>query len=147
MVGFVHKLLEIFLSICGLFTHLLMLLNVLARSSFLSFSTFSKYGFRCLIGPLYGWSSFLHHQYGVEWTFSCAWVGMSFLGSILLPSFTNLSASSLPMMLVCALTLCRVVGARVLFSNYKIQRENLWLVYLQPTTNYRFSLHILQPEK
>jgi hypothetical protein len=54
IVGFVQKLLEIFLSICGLFTHLFMLSNVLARSSFSFFSTVSKYGFRCLIGPLYG---------------------------------------------------------------------------------------------
>jgi hypothetical protein len=88
-----------------------MLSNVLARSSLFSFSTFSRYGFRCLIGPLYGWSSSLHHQCGVEWAFSCAWVGMSFSGSILLPSFANLSTSSLPTMSVCALTLCRVVGA------------------------------------
>jgi hypothetical protein len=54
MVGFVQKLLEIFLSIYGLFTHLLILSNVLARSSLFIFSTVSKYGFRCLIGPLYG---------------------------------------------------------------------------------------------
>jgi hypothetical protein len=66
ILRFVQKLLEIFLLICGLFTHLLMLSNFLARSSLLSFSTFSKYGFKCLIGPLYGWSSSLHHQYGVE---------------------------------------------------------------------------------
>jgi hypothetical protein len=72
-----------------------MLSNVLVRSSFVS-----KYGLRCLMGPLYGWSSSLHHQYGVEWAFPCAWVGMSFSRSILLPSFTSLSASSLPMMLV-----------------------------------------------
>jgi hypothetical protein len=37
MVGFVQKLLEIFLLICGLFTHLFMLSNVLARSSLLFF--------------------------------------------------------------------------------------------------------------
>jgi hypothetical protein len=37
-----------------LFMHLLMLSNVLAKSSLFFFSTFSKYGFRCLIGPLYG---------------------------------------------------------------------------------------------
>jgi hypothetical protein len=36
---------------------------------------------------------------------------------------------------------------RVLFSGCKIRRENLWLVYLHPTTNQRFSLRILQPEK
>jgi hypothetical protein len=36
---------------------------------------------------------------------------------------------------------------RVIFSGCKIRRENLWLVYLQPTTNHRFSLRILQPEK
>jgi hypothetical protein len=36
---------------------------------------------------------------------------------------------------------------RVLFYGCKIRRENLWLVYLQPTTNHRFSLRILQPEK
>jgi hypothetical protein len=71
MVGFVQKLLEIFLLICGLFIHLLMLSNVLARSSLFFFSIFSKYGFRCLIGPLYIWSLSLHHQYGVEWAFSC----------------------------------------------------------------------------
>jgi hypothetical protein len=51
-----------------------MLSNVLARSSLLFFSIVSKYGFRCLMGPLYGWSSSLHHQYGVEWAFLCAWV-------------------------------------------------------------------------
>jgi hypothetical protein len=121
MFGFVQKLLEIFLSICGLFIHLLMLSNFLASSSLFSFSTFSRYGFKCLIGPLNGWSSSLHHQYGVEWAFSCAWVGMSFSGSILLPSFANLSASSLPIMLVCALTLCRVVGAARSFSSFTIR--------------------------
>jgi hypothetical protein len=114
-------LLEIFLSICGLFIHLFILSNVLARSSLLFFSTVSKYGFRCIMGPLYGWSSSLHHQYGVEWAFSCAWVGMSFSGSILLPSFANLTTSSLPMMLVCARTLCRVVVAMRSFSNYTIK--------------------------
>jgi hypothetical protein len=121
MVGFVQKLLEIFLSVCGLFTHLLMLSNVLARSSLLFFSTVSKYDFRCLIGPLYRWSSSLHHQYGVEWAFLCAWVGISFSGSILLPSFANLSASSLPMMLVCALTLFKVVGVARFFSRFIIK--------------------------
>jgi hypothetical protein len=40
-----------------------------------------------------------------------------------------------------------VVQIRVLFSGTKIKRENLWLVYLQPTTNQRFSLFILVPEK
>jgi hypothetical protein len=56
----------------------------------------------------------------VEWAFSCAWVGMSFSGSILLPSFTNLFASSLPLMLVCALTLCRVAGAVRFLSSFTI---------------------------
>jgi hypothetical protein len=42
-------------------------------------------------------------------------------GSILLPSFANLSTSSLPMMLVCALTLCRVVGAARSFSSFTIK--------------------------
>jgi hypothetical protein len=46
---------------------------------------------------------------------------MSFSSSILLPSFANLSASSLPMMLVCALTLCRVVGAVRFFSIFTIK--------------------------
>jgi hypothetical protein len=98
-----------------------MLSNVLAKLSLFFFSTVSRYGFRCLIGPLYGWSSSLHHQYGVEWAFLCAWVGILFSGSILLPSFANLFASSLPMMLVCALTLCRVVGATRSFSNFTIK--------------------------
>jgi hypothetical protein len=40
-----------------------------------------------------------------------------------------------------------VVKTRVLFFGCKIRRENLWLVYLQPTTNQRFSLCILQPKK
>jgi hypothetical protein len=65
-VGLVQKLLEILLSMRGLLIHLFMLSNVLANFSFSSFSSFSRYGFRCLIGPLYGWSSSLHHQYGVE---------------------------------------------------------------------------------
>jgi hypothetical protein len=46
---------------------------------------------------------------------------MSFSGSILLPSFASLSASSLPIMLVCALTLCRVVGASWSFSSFTIK--------------------------
>jgi hypothetical protein len=50
-VGLVQKLLEILLSMRGLLTHL--------------------FDFRCLIGPLYGWSSSLHHQYGGEWALSC----------------------------------------------------------------------------
>jgi hypothetical protein len=57
----------------------------------------------------------------VEWAFSCAWVDMSFSRSILLPSFANLSASSLPMMLVCALTLCKVVVATWSFSSFTIK--------------------------
>jgi hypothetical protein len=132
MVGLVQKL-EIFLSICGLFTHLLMLSNILARSSLLFCSTFSKYGFRYLIRPLYGWSSSMYHQYGMEWAFSCAWVGMLFSGSILLPSFANLSASSLPIILVCALILCRVVGAVQFFSSVTIMAifcSFIWMVVL-----------------
>ena len=74
------------------------------------------------MGPWYGWSSSLHHQYGVEWAFSCAWVGMSFSGSILLHFFANLFASSLPIMLVCARTLYRVVVvATQSFSNFTIK--------------------------
>jgi hypothetical protein len=46
---------------------------------------------------------------------------MSFSGSILLPSFANLSASSLPMILVCARTLYRVVGAIRSFSSFTIR--------------------------
>jgi hypothetical protein len=60
-VGLFQKLLEILLSMRGSLTHLFMLSNVLARFSFASFSSFSMYDFRCLIGPLYGWSSSLHH--------------------------------------------------------------------------------------
>jgi hypothetical protein len=46
---------------------------------------------------------------------------MSFSGSILLPSFANLSASLLHMMLVCARTLCRVVVATWSFSSFTIK--------------------------
>jgi hypothetical protein len=46
---------------------------------------------------------------------------MSFSGSILLPSFANFSASSLPLMLVCALTLWKVVGAVRSFSSFTIK--------------------------
>jgi hypothetical protein len=46
---------------------------------------------------------------------------MLFSRSILLPSFANLFASSLPMMLVCALTLCRVVRATRSFSSFTIE--------------------------
>jgi hypothetical protein len=67
-VGLVQKLLEILLSIRGL-THLFILSKFLASFSFSSFSSFSRYDFRCRIGPLNGWSSSLHHQYGVEWAF------------------------------------------------------------------------------
>jgi hypothetical protein len=63
IMGLVHKLLEILLSMGELLTHLFMLSNVLA--------SFSRYDFRCLIGPLNRWSSSLHHQYGVEWVLSC----------------------------------------------------------------------------
>jgi hypothetical protein len=70
-VGLVQKLLEILLSIRGLLTHLFILSKFLASFSFSSFSSFSRYDFRYLIGPLYGWSSSLHHQYGVEWALSC----------------------------------------------------------------------------
>jgi hypothetical protein len=112
---------DFFLSICGLFTHLLILSNVLARSSLFFFSIVSRCGLKCLIGPLYGWSSSLHHQYGVERAFSCAWVGMSSSRSILLPYFASLSASSLPMMLVCALTLYRVVRTSRSFSSFTIK--------------------------
>jgi hypothetical protein len=115
-----------------LLIHLLMLSNVLVNSLLISFSIFSKYDFRCLIGPLYGWSSSLHHQYGVEWAFSCGWVGMSFSRSILLPSFANLSASSFPRILVCALTLCKVVGVVRFFSMFTIEASIVlfgWLFY------------------
>jgi hypothetical protein len=66
-MGLVQKLLEILLSMRGLLIHLFMLSNDLAIFLFSSFSSFSRYDFSCRIGPLYGWSSFLHHQYGVEW--------------------------------------------------------------------------------
>jgi hypothetical protein len=85
-----------------------MLSNVLASFSFSSFSSFSRYDFRCLIGPLYGWSSSLHHQYGVEWALSWGWKGISLTSTILLPFFASLS-TSLPMVLVWALTLCKWV--------------------------------------
>jgi hypothetical protein len=57
----------------------------------------------------------------VEWACSCSWVGMSFSGCILLPSFASLSASLLPMVLVCALILCNVVGAVRFFSIFTIK--------------------------
>jgi hypothetical protein len=91
----------------GLLIHLFILSNVLASFTLSSFSIFSRYDFRCCIGPLNGWSSFLHYQYGVEWASSCGWVSMSFAKSILLPSFASLFASSFPMIFVWALTLCR----------------------------------------
>jgi hypothetical protein len=53
-VGLVQKLLEILLSMRGLLIHLFMLSNDLAIFSFSSFSSFSRYDFRCLIGPLNG---------------------------------------------------------------------------------------------
>jgi hypothetical protein len=59
-------------------------------------------------------------------------VGMSFSRSILLPSFASVSTSSLPMMLVCALTLCRVVGAVRSFSSFTIKASMVlfgWLFY------------------
>jgi hypothetical protein len=105
-IGLVQKLLEILLYMRGLLIHLFMLSNVLASFSFSSFSSFSRYDFRCLIGPLYGWSSFLHHQYGVEWALSWGWKGISLISTIMLPSFASLS-----MILVWALTLCRWVVA------------------------------------
>jgi hypothetical protein len=57
----------------------------------------------------------------VEWAFSCDWVGMSFSVSILLSSFANLFASSLPILLVCALTLCKVVGVEQFLSSFTIK--------------------------
>jgi hypothetical protein len=65
-MGLVQKLLEILLSMRGLLIHLFMLSKFLKSFSFSSFSSFSRYDLRCLIGPLYGWSPSLHHQYGVE---------------------------------------------------------------------------------
>ena len=46
---------------------------------------------------------------------------MGFSRSILLPSFANLSTSLLPMILVCAHTLCRVVAAMRSFSSFTIR--------------------------
>jgi hypothetical protein len=46
---------------------------------------------------------------------------MSFSRSILLRFFASLSASLLPMMLVCALTLCKVVVATRPFSSFTIK--------------------------
>jgi hypothetical protein len=65
IVGLVHKLLETLLSMRGLLTHLFMLSNVLASFSFSSFSSFSRYDFRCRIGLLNGWLSSMHYQYGI----------------------------------------------------------------------------------
>ena len=84
----------------GLLIHLFILSNVLASILFFPFSIFSRYGFRCCIGPLYEWSSSLHHQYGMEWASLYGWVGISFASSILLLSFVNLSASLFPMIFV-----------------------------------------------
>jgi hypothetical protein len=106
-VRLVQKLLEILLSMRGLLIHLFMLSNVLASFSFSSFSSFSRYDFRCLIGLLYGWLFSLHYQYGVEWALSWGWKGISLISTILLPSFASLFTSSLPIILVWALTLCR----------------------------------------
>jgi hypothetical protein len=104
----------------GLLTPLFMLSNVLASFSFSSFSSFSRYDFRCRIGPLYGWSLSLHHQYGVEWALSCGRKGISLTSTILLPSFASLSASSFPMIFVWALTLYRWVVAVRLLSIFTI---------------------------
>jgi uncharacterized membrane protein YfcA len=55
---------------------------------------------------------------------------MSFSRFILLPSFANLSASSLPMMLVCALTSYKVVVAMQSFSSFTIMASKVlsgWL--------------------
>jgi hypothetical protein len=106
-MGLIQKLLEILLSMRGLLTHLFILSKDLASFSFSSFSSFSRYDFRCRIGPLYGWSSSQHHQYGVEWALSCGRKGISLTSTILLPSFASLSASSFPMIFVWALTLYR----------------------------------------
>jgi uncharacterized membrane protein len=46
---------------------------------------------------------------------------MSFLRSILLPSFANLFASSFLRILVYALTLCKVVGVVRFFSMFTIE--------------------------
>ena len=56
----------------------------------------------------------------MDWAFSCALVGMSFSRSILLPSFASLSASLFSLMLVCALTLCRIVGAMRFLNSFTI---------------------------
>jgi hypothetical protein len=53
-VGLFQKLLEILLSMRGLLIHLFKLSNILASFSFSSFLSFSRYDFRCRIGPLYG---------------------------------------------------------------------------------------------
>jgi hypothetical protein len=100
IVGLAQKLLEILLSMRGSLIHLFMLSNFLAIFSFSSFSSFSRYDFRCLIRPLNGWSSSLYHQYGMEWALSCGWKDISLASTILLPFFASLSASSLPMMFV-----------------------------------------------
>jgi putative Mn2+ efflux pump MntP len=63
MVGFVQKLLEIFLSICGLFTHLFMLSNVLARSSLLLFQLF----LRMVLGVLLALCRNDHLLYTTKW--------------------------------------------------------------------------------
>ena len=60
--GFVQKLLEILLSMRGLLIHLFMLSNVLSSFTMSSVSIFSRYDFRCCIGPLYGWPSSLLYQ-------------------------------------------------------------------------------------
>jgi hypothetical protein len=106
-VGLVQKLLEILLSMRGLLTHLFMLSNILASFSFSSFLSFHRYDFRCRIGPLYGWSSSLYHQYGVEWAHSCGRKGILLTSTILFPSFASLSTSSFPMIFVWDLTLYR----------------------------------------
>jgi hypothetical protein len=57
---------------------------------------------------------------------------MSFARSILLPSFASLSASSFPMILVCALTLFMVVVAVRFLSMFTIDANIVlsgWLFY------------------
>jgi hypothetical protein len=66
IVGLIQKLLEILLSMRGLLTHLFMLSNVLASFLFSSFSSFSRYDFRCRIGPLNG----PHHLYTTNMVWS-----------------------------------------------------------------------------
>ena len=108
MILLSQKSLESFKSISLLLTHLSMYVNLVASSFCCSSSLSLRYFWKFLIGSLNGFPGCLGIALCSQYGLVCAlwWVSVIGISSLLAPILASLSASSLPAIFLCALTLC-----------------------------------------